>query len=51
MNEKLFKVAKIVVPVLSLGAAIASKFISDKDFDDKVAKKVSEALAKSNREA
>ncbi len=51
MNEKLFKVAKIVVPLLSVGVTIASKLISDKEFDNKVNEKVAEALAKVNEEA
>ena len=51
MNEKLFNIVKIVVPVLSVGVTIASKLISDKEFDMKVAEKVNEALAKANGEA
>lgn len=51
MNNKLFNVVKIVVPVLSVGVTIATKLISDKEFDMKVAEKVNEVLAKTNGEA
>lgn len=51
MNEKLFKVIKVAVPLLSVGVTLASKFVSDKEFDMKVAEKVNEVLAKANEEA
>ena len=51
MNTKLFNVVKIIVPVLSVCVTIASKLISDKEFDMKVEEKVSEVLAKTDKEA
>ena len=47
MNEKLLKVVKIVVPVASLGVTLAANYLSNKELDDKVSKKVAEALTKS----
>lgn len=51
MNNKLFNIVKIVVPILSVGVTIATKLISDKEFDMKISEKVNEALAKANEEA
>ena len=45
MNNKLLKVVKVVVPVISIGVGLATNYLSNKELDDKVAKKVSEALA------
>lgn len=50
MNEKAIKALKIVVPVVSLAATVASSFLKEKEFDEKVSKKVAEALAKTNGE-
>lgn len=47
MNEKLLKAVKVIVPIASVGVTLAANFLSNKELDDKVAKKVSEALAKS----
>lgn len=49
MNEKLLKVVKVVVPVVSVGVTLASNYLSKKELDDKVAKKVSEALAETTK--
>lgn len=38
------KIVKIVVPVASIATALASNYLSDKEMDEKVAKKVAEAL-------
>lgn len=51
MNEKLLKIAKLVVPAVSIGVTLATNYLSNKELDDKVAKQVSEALAKANEEA
>lgn len=45
MNAKLFKSLKIIVPIVSLAVSGLSNYLSGKDLDDKVAKKVAEALA------
>lgn len=50
MKEKVLKVAKLVVPVASIGVTLAANYLSNKELDDKVAKKVSEALAKTVEE-
>ena len=50
MNEKLLKIVKVVVPIASIGVTLAANYLSDKELDSKVAKKVSEALANSNGE-
>lgn len=51
MNEKLLKIAKVFVPVVSIGVTLAANYLSNKELDEKVAKQVSEALAKANGEA
>lgn len=51
MNEKILKIAKVVVPVISVGVTLAANYLSNKELDEKVAKKVSETLAKANEEA
>ena len=51
MNEKILKIAKVVVPVISVGVTLAANYLSNKELDEKVAKKVSETLAKVNEEA
>lgn len=51
MNEKLLKIAKVFVPVVSIGVTLAANYLSNKELDDKVAKKVSEALAETTEEA
>lgn len=50
MNTKVLKVVKVVVAVAGVGITLASNYLADKDLDDKVAKKVGEALAKVNGE-
>ena len=45
MNEKALKVIKWVVPIASIGVTLATNYLSNKELDSKVAKKVSEALA------
>ncbi len=49
MNDKLLKAAKVVVPVAGLVVSLASSYLKDKEFDEKVAKKVAE-LTKANGE-
>lgn len=52
MNSKLLKIVKVVVPVASIAVTCAANYLSSKELDDKVAKKVSEALANTvNEEA
>lgn len=48
MNEKTLKVIKLGVTVASIGITLATNYFADKELDDKVAKKVAEALAKAN---
>lgn len=50
MNKKL-EVIKAIVGVASIGLTVISGIISKKEFDLKVTEKVSEALAKANKEA
>lgn len=50
MNDKVTKALKIVVPVVSLAATVATNFLKEKEFDEKVAKKVAETLAQTNGE-
>jgi hypothetical protein len=42
------KVAKVVVTVASVGVSLAASYFADKELDEKVAKKVADALAKTN---
>ncbi len=51
MNDKVTKALKIVVPVVSLAATVASSFLKEKEFDEKVSKKVAEVLAKNEGES
>ena len=50
MNTKVLKVVKTLVAVAGVGITLASNYFADKDLDDKVAKKVGEALTKANGE-
>ena len=50
MNGKAIKALKIVVPVVSAVATVATSWLKEKEFDEKVAKKVAETLAKTNGE-
>lgn len=45
MNEKLWKIVKVGVPVVSALVSIAAAAVSDKKLDETVTKKVNEALA------
>lgn len=47
MTSKAWNIIKIVVGVVGVGATLAKGYIEDKEFDEKVAKAVSEELAKS----
>lgn len=47
MNNKVMKVVKLVVPVASVAVTLAANYLSKKEMDDTVAKKVAEALAQS----
>lgn len=51
MSEKMLKIAKVFVPVVSIGVTLATNYLSNKELDDKIAKQVSETLAKANEEA
>lgn len=50
MNNKLMKAIKIIVPVVSVGVTLATNYLADKNLEDKISKKVSEALTKSTTE-
>lgn len=50
MKDKAMKAAKILIPVLSIGASIATGWLKEKEFDEKVNAKVAENLAKLNGE-
>lgn len=50
MNNKLMKAAKIIIPVVSVVANVATNFLKEKEFDERIAKKVAETLAKTNGE-
>ena len=51
MNPAVLKVLKIVVPVASILVTGVSNYVSNKELDEKVAKKVSEALANMAKES
>lgn len=46
MNSNVMKGLKIVVSLASVGVTLASNYFADKDLNDKVAKKVAEAMSK-----
>lgn len=50
MNDKVTKALKVVVPVVSVVATVATSWLKEKEFDEKVTKKVAEALAQTNGE-
>lgn len=50
MKDKAMKVAKILIPLASIATTVASAWLKDKEFDEKVAAKVAENLAKVNGE-
>ena len=45
MNKNLLTALKVVVPVAGLALTAATNYLNNKEFDEKVAKKVTEALA------
>lgn len=49
-NEKALKIVKLVVPMATFGLGLVSTWLSNKDLDDKIAKKTAEALANSVKE-
>lgn len=49
-NDKLMKALKVIIPVGSVVATVAASWLKDKEFDEKVAQKVAENLAKQNGE-
>lgn len=50
MNNKFLKIASIVLPIAGAALGLATNFVDDKKLDDKVAKKVAEAI-NSNKES
>lgn len=46
MNSNVMKGLKIVVSLAGVGVTLASNYFADKDLNDKVAKKVAEAMSK-----
>ena len=51
MKETVMKIVKIALPVIGVAVTLATNYFADKDLDDKVAKKVSEALAEAGKES
>lgn len=43
-KDKVLKIVKVAVSVAGVGLALAQNYFADKDLDDKVTKKVAEAL-------
>lgn len=43
--DALSKVARYILPVISIGVTLATNYFSDKELDDKIAKKTSEAIS------
>lgn len=48
MNLNWGKIVKVVVPVASVAVTAATSYLSNKELDEKVAKKVAEALETNN---
>jgi hypothetical protein len=46
MNENLIKIAGLVATVVGIGATLLSEWVNDKKTDEKIEKKIIEALAK-----
>lgn len=47
MKDTVMKIAKVALPIVGIAVTVATNYFADRDLDDKVANKVSEALAKS----
>lgn len=47
MSPTVFKIVKIVVQVASIGVSLATTYLSKKEIDGQIAKKVAEAIADS----
>lgn len=45
MNTNVMKVLKIVAPVATIATTLLTSFVGEKNLDEKVAKKVAEAMA------
>lgn len=45
MNSNVMKGLKIIVSLAGVGVTLASNYFADKDLNDKVAKKVAEAMS------
>ena len=48
MNINWGKIVKVIVPVASVALTATTSYLSNKELDDKVAKKVAEALEANN---
>ena len=51
MNPIVMKVTKIAVKVLGVAVPLAAGYFSDKELDDKIAKKAAEAVANQMKES
>lgn len=49
MNPTVFKVGKIVVKVLTIAVPAVSSYFASKELDEKITKKVAEAIANQNK--
>lgn len=47
MNEKQLRILGLAATAIGIGANLLSGYVADKQLDDKIAKKVTEALSKS----
>lgn len=50
MKEKMLKAVKVLVPVASIAVTIATNYFAEKDLNEKIGKKVAEALANTTGE-
>lgn len=50
MGNALNKVARYILPVISIGVTIATNYFADKELDEKIAKKTNEAISNLKKE-
>jgi hypothetical protein len=48
-KEKILNIVRLALPLVSFGLTFATDYFKDKDLDEKISKKVTEALANAKK--
>ena len=48
-NEKVLNIVRLALPLVSLALTVATDYFKDKDLDEKISKKVAEALTNAKK--